>query len=70
MTFASHNIAVFPFSTAVVRITQGRVMSGLGHREDLEDVSFFPPNLYPHIEKLTETQRSWLDFVLAVGNSF
>ena len=56
-----------PCSSAVVRITQGRVMSGLWRREDLEEVSFFPQPVSTHRETDRDTEKL-VDFVL--GNSF
>lgn len=56
-----------PCSAAVVRITQGRVMSGLWCREDLEEVSFFPPPVSTHRETDRDTEKL-ADFVL--GSSF
>lgn len=70
MTLLGSQLLSFsPCSAAVVRITQGRVMSGLWHREDLEEVSFFPRLVSTHRETDRDTEKL-ADFVLALGNSF
>lgn len=65
----SQPLLLSPCSTAVFRISQGRVMSGLWCRVDLEEVSFFPPSVSTHRESDRDTEKL-ADFVLALGNSF